>query len=101
MARPPLCTIPAAVLAAVALGLMGLRYWVLGAEVKLPAGPPVWKVVMVVQGHAQGEPRLVTAAPLDVGRQHVLREEFSSPHLTTKRPEPNQPDRPPVFCTRR
>src|SRR5262249_26480867 len=97
MSRTTLCTITAAALAALALGVTALRCYVLGAEVKLPAGPPVWKVVMVVQGHAQGEPRLVTAAPLDVGRQHVLREEFSSPHLTTRGPEPNQPRRRPFF----
>jgi hypothetical protein len=101
MTRTTLTTITAAVLAVLALAIMVLRCAVLGNEVKLPAGPPLWKVVMVVHGHSPNEPRLVTAAPLDVGHQHVLREDFSCPELSHKGPEASEPDRRPVLWTRR
>jgi hypothetical protein len=101
MSRTTLTTITAAVLAALSLGVMITRHVVLGDEVKLPGGPPIWKVVMVVHGHSQAEPRLVTAAPLDLGHQHVLHEDFSSPELNHKGPETTQVDRRPVLWTRR
>ena len=53
----------------------------LGKEVKAPAGPSTWKVVLLVNGTSQGDARVTTTAPLDVGRQHVVAEEYTSTQL--------------------
>ena len=104
MSRTTLCVLTAAVLAALSVGLVVTRYAVLGAEVMTPAGPSTWKVSMVVRGQSQGEPRLVTAAPLDMGRQHVLKEELNSVQFAHKSSDMKRSDRPgrhSTFWTRR
>jgi hypothetical protein len=91
----------AAALAIVALAVMATRYGVMGDEVKLPLGPNKWKITMVVQGTATGDARLQTAAPLGIGRQHVLKETYSSEQLLAKPPEARNPDRRQVLWVRR
>ena len=44
MSRTALCILTAAGLAVASIGLMIVRYQVLGDEVKLPAGPGTWSV---------------------------------------------------------
>jgi hypothetical protein len=87
MSRTTLCVVTASGLAALAIGLMVLRFRVLGDEVKVPAGPGSWKVTMLVRGKTHGNARLITAAPLDFSHQHVFNEAYKSPEL-----KPRQPD---------
>jgi transglutaminase-like putative cysteine protease len=101
MSRTTLCVITAAILAAAALGVMGLRRHALGEEVKVPVGPGTWKVTLVVQGVSQGDTRLMTVTPLDFGRQHILRESYRSNELLDRPPDPRHPDRRQVLWTRR
>jgi hypothetical protein len=74
MSRTTLCVVTAGLLAALSLGLMLLRYQVLGADVKAPTGADSWKVTMVVQGRSDGDAKLLTVTPPDFGGQHVLYE---------------------------
>ncbi len=109
MSRTTLCLVTAAVLAVVSLAVMSVRIYVLGDEVKAPVGPGTWQVTMVVQGHGQADARLITLAPLDFGRQHVLRESFRSAEFVEKpaeakhdpAPEAHHPQRRQILWTRR
>jgi hypothetical protein len=102
MSRTTLCVLSAVTIAALSLGITATRYAALGDEVKTPAGPSTWKVTMVVRGQGQGEAHIVTGAPLDMGRQHVLKEEFNSPNFVHKPPmDMRRPDRRAVTWTRR
>ncbi len=97
MSRTTLCMLTAAALAALSVGIMTTRYAVLGDEVKTPAGPSTWKVTLVVRGQSQGEAHAITAAPLDMGRQHVLKEDFGSGQFVSKPPDTKRPERRSVF----
>ena len=97
MSRTMLTGLTAIGLAVGALALMTTRYAVMGDEVKLPLGPNKWKVTMVVQGTGGGDVRLQTAAPLGIGRQHVLKEQYASDQLLSKPPEARNPDRRQVL----
>jgi hypothetical protein len=102
MARTTLCVVTALVLATLSLGLMIGRYHVLGDEVKVPAGPGTWKVTMTVHGTLTGsDGRLLTATPLDCGRQHILREECHSSELLDKPPDTKHPARRQVLWSQR
>jgi len=101
MSRTTLCSLTAAGLAILSLGVMAARYAALGGEVKTPAGPSTWKVTLVVRGEAHGDARIITSGPLDVGRQHVLKEDLHSPYFTSKSGEAKRPDRRSTFWTRR
>jgi hypothetical protein len=101
MSRTTLCVLTAAVLASLAVGMMGIRYHVLGDEVRVPAGPGTWKVTMLVQGRCQGDSRLLTVTPLDCGRQHIVRETCRSPQLLDKPPDARHPDRRLVLWSKR
>src|SRR5438067_9789116 len=101
MSRTTLCGLTAAGLVLASAGVMAVRYRVLGDEVELPRGPNVWKVTMTVQGQADGDARVLTAAPLDFNRQHVLRETFKSARLQERPPEGRSPYRRRVLWTRR
>jgi 7 transmembrane helices usually fused to an inactive transglutaminase/Transglutaminase-like superfamily len=101
MSRTMLCALTAAGLTVFALAVMTTRWCVLGNSVHLPAGAAVWKVTMVVQGVSLGAARLTTAVPLDLERQHVLKDEYSSPQLLSKPPEARKPERRQVIWTRR
>src|SRR5882762_6177582 len=101
MSRTALCILTAAGLAVASIGLMIVRYQVLGDEVKLPAGPGTWKVTMVVQGTSLGDAKLMTATPLDFGRQHVLREDCRSTELLDKPPDVRHPERRQVLWSQR
>jgi hypothetical protein len=99
--RTILCVITAAVLAALSLGLMVVRYSVLGDEVRVPTGPGTWRVTMVVQGRSQRDGRLMTATPLDFGRQHVVRESCRSQELFDRPPDARHPERRHVLWSHR
>ena len=101
MSRTTMCVSAALVLSVLSVGVMATRYAVLGDEVKTPAGPSTWKITLVVHGQSQGEARVVAAAPLDMGRQHVLKEEFASPQFVHKAVDAKRADRRSVFWTRR
>jgi hypothetical protein len=101
MSRTTLCILTAAALAAVSLGTMLARRHVLGDEVRLPAGPGTWKVILRVEGHAQGNSRLITLAPLALGRQHILRESCRSDELLDRPAESRSPERRQVLWSRR
>src|SRR5437773_11387673 len=101
MSRTTLCILTAAGLAVASIGLMIVRYQVLGDEVKLPAGPGTWKVTMVVQGTSLGDAKLMTATLLDFGRQHVLRDDCRSTELLDKPPYERHAERLHVLLSER
>src|SRR5262249_45138303 len=81
-----LCALTAAALIALSLGITFVRCQVLGAEARVPVGANTWKVTMVVQGQSLGDAKLQTATPLDIDRQHVLRETWRSSTFLDKPP---------------
>jgi hypothetical protein len=85
-----LCGLTAAALALVSVGIMMARYHTVGDEVETPTGPNTWKVTLTVHGQAEQGARIWTSAPLDIHRQHVLREAMRSPQLEAKPGEPNK-----------
>jgi hypothetical protein len=91
----------AGVLSVLGVATMIARYVALGDEVKTPAGPSTWKITLVIRGQSQGEARIVAAAPLDMGRQHVLKEDFRSPQFVHRQVDAKRPDRRSVSWTRR
>src|SRR5262245_25569444 len=91
MSRTTLCVATAAVLAVLSLGTMAARRAVLGDEARVPMAPGNWKVTLVVHGMILGSARITTAVPLDIGRQHVVRESFRSTQMTSKYLKGNQP----------
>jgi hypothetical protein len=99
--RTILCVITATILAALSLGLMVLRYRVLGDEVRVPTGPGTWRVTMAVQGRSQHDGRLMTATPLDFGHQHILRENCRSQELVDRPPDARHPERRHVLWSHR
>jgi hypothetical protein len=99
--RTILCVITAAILASLSLGLMVVRYRVLGDEVRVPTGPGTWRVTMAVQGRSQHDGKLMTATPLDFGRQHILRENCRSQELVDKPPDARHPERRHVLWSHR
>jgi hypothetical protein len=101
MSRTTLCLLTAAGLAILSLGFMATRYHVMGSEVQLPVGPNIWKVTMKVQGTFDGDAQIKTATPLDVGRQHVLREHYDSVQLLNRPVEARHPERKQVLWSRR
>jgi len=101
MSRTTLCAVTAAGLAALSLGVMAVRYHVLGDEIKLPAGPNVWKVTLTVQGRTDGEARVLTASPLDFDRQHVVRETYRSAQMSARAPDTTNPLRRRILWTRK
>jgi 7 transmembrane helices usually fused to an inactive transglutaminase/Transglutaminase-like superfamily len=101
MSRTMLCAFTAAGLTVFAVAVILTRWCVLGDSVHLPAGAAAWKVTMVVQGASLGAARLTTAVPLDLERQHVLKDEYTSPQLLSKPPEARKSERRQVIWTRR
>ncbi len=93
MSRTTLGVTTAAILAVLALGLMITRSQVLGKEVKAPAGPSSWKVVLLVHGTSDGDAHVTTTAPLDVGRQHVVSEDYTSTQLKHRLGSDKDPNR--------
>ncbi len=101
MSRTTLCVLTAAVLALLSGGTMGLRWCVLGDEVRRPVGPQTWKITLAVQGTGQGRARLYTATPLDLERQHLLDDRYTSKQLHHKAPEARFPQRRRVVWSQR
>jgi transglutaminase-like putative cysteine protease len=101
MSRTTLCILTAAVLVALSVGLMVVRYQVLGDEVKVPTGPGTWKVTLVVHGRSTGTTRLQTLTPLDFGRQHISHEAYRSDELEDKASDARHPERRQVLWLKR
>jgi 7 transmembrane helices usually fused to an inactive transglutaminase/Transglutaminase-like superfamily len=98
MSRTTLCVVTAAGLVTVSSAVMIARCQVLGSDVKVPAGPGTWRVQMLVNGKSVGsDARLLTATPLDFGRQHVLRESCRSNEFLNKPPDLRHPERRQVL----
>jgi hypothetical protein len=93
MSRQILCAVTAAALAGLALGVMALRYHVMGSEVTAPTGPGTYHVTLLVKGKGAADARLTTACPLDLSRQHVFREEYHSDELVHRPPDVHRPER--------
>jgi hypothetical protein len=77
----------AASLALLSVGMMTLRYSVLGEEVKRPVGPGTWKITLAVQGSSHGNARLWTGTPIDLDRQHLVEDNHQSEELAHRPPE--------------
>src|SRR5579872_1285827 len=101
MSRTTLCAATAAALALLSVAVMVTRHQVLGDEVKWPVGPGTWKVTLAVQGTSLGGARLMTTTPLDLDRQHVLEDTYTSEQLFNKPPEARHPERRRVLWTQR
>jgi hypothetical protein len=102
MSRTTLCVATAAGLVVASTSLMIGRQLVLGEEVKVPLGPGTWKVTLLVEGKSTGqEARLMTAIPLEVGHQHVHREDCRSNELLAKPPDAKHTQRHQVYWTQR
>lgn len=101
MSRTTLCILTATALVLVSFGIMGVRYHVLGDDIKVPTSPGTWKVTLVVQGKSTGDARLTTATPLDFSRQHVLREDCRSAELLDRAPDARQAERRLMTWTKR
>ena len=86
-------------LVVLSLGTMALRYRILGDEVGRPVGPGTWKVTLAVQGASEGRARLFTATPLDLDRQQLVDDSYSSEQLKHKPPEARNPERRRVVWT--
>jgi hypothetical protein len=93
MSRTTLCLLTAGALAALSLGIMGLRQQVLGQDVHLPTGPGTYKVTVLVRGKSLGNAKVQMLCPLDFKQQHVFREEFISQELMEKPVEGHSHDR--------
>src|SRR5262249_18683307 len=92
----------AAGLATVSIGVMAVRLYALGDEIKSPKGPGTCKVTMLVNGQIAGkDARLQTAIPLDFGRQHISNEIYRSRELFAKPPEARHPERQHILWTPR
>jgi hypothetical protein len=59
----------------------------------VPTAPGAWKVTLRVHGRADRDAKLLTATPLDFGRQHVVNEVCHSPQLLDKPPDARHPER--------
>jgi hypothetical protein len=101
MSRTTLCVLTAGVLAVLSVALMAVRQSVLGDEVKAPAGPGTWKVTLLVTGKSAGDVKLLTATPLDFGRQHIFNESCHSEELYAKPPDARHPTRRQVIWKQR
>jgi hypothetical protein len=102
MSRTTLCVLTAAGLATASVGLMVGRYQLLGDEIKAPADPNTWKVTMLFEGKtASTDARLMTAMPLDFGRQHVFAEVCRSSELLSRPPAPRHPERHQILWSSR
>ena len=101
MSRTTLCVLTATALAVVSSGVMLARRIALGDEVGRPFGSGSWKVTLAVQGTSVGAARLITAAPLDLDRQHVITDRYESDEFSCKPPEARHPQRRQATWTRR
>src|SRR3989442_580447 len=102
MSRTTLCVITAAGLALASVVVMIGRYHILGGQVKVPVDPGTWKVSMLVQGRCTGsDAKLITAMPLELGHQHILRDDCRSNELWAKPPDAKYPHRHQVFWSQR
>jgi hypothetical protein len=92
----------AAGLALVSVCLMLGRYHVLGDEINAQTGPGTWKITLLVHGKiTRTDARLITAMPLDFGRQHISHEVCHSSELWPKPPDAKYPERHQVLWSPR
>lgn len=84
MSRTTLCVVTALTLMMLSVGVAFCRVQVLGQETRVSAGSSQFKVTLVAHGKSTGDARLITACPLDFGRQHIFGEEHGSDELYAK-----------------
>ncbi|MFO0926992.1 MAG: 7TM domain-containing protein [Gemmataceae bacterium] len=101
MSRTTRCVLTAGLLAVLSIGTMTVRRRVLGEEVRRPVGPATWKVTLTLQGVSQGHARVWTPAPLDLDRQQVVEEAFTSDELAPRAADARHPDRRRVAWSQR
>lgn len=101
MSRMTLCLVTAASLAALSLGTMLFRSYVLGDEVRRPIGPGTWRVTLTVKGTGDGKARLWVPTPLHLERQRLIEEMFTSPQFTARPPDEKRPGRRRVLLAQR
>jgi hypothetical protein len=101
MSRTTLCALTAGVLALLSVAVMVVRQQVMGDELRRPHGPGAWKVTLAVRGTSLGSARLVTAAPLDLDRQQVFDDSYTSEQFFNKAPEARHPERRSVNWSQR
>jgi hypothetical protein len=101
MSRTTLSILTAAILAALSLGMMSLRYYVLGDEVQRPIGPGTWKVTLAIQGTSHAQARVWTTMPFQLERQHVVDDVYRSEEFSHRPPEARHPDRRRIVWTLR
>ncbi len=101
MSRTTLCAVTAALLALLSVTIMIVRYQVLGDELRRPHGAGAWKVTLAVHGVSLGNARVATAIPLDLNRQKVDNETYTSEQLFNKAPEAKHPERRVVLWSQR
>jgi hypothetical protein len=93
MSRLTLCVITAGALALASLGIMVVRYHVLGSAIASPSGPGTYHVTLVARGKMAGEAKLTTVCALDFDRQHIFREELASNELHRRPMDTHHPER--------
>src|SRR5262249_20348226 len=60
-----------------------------------------WKVTLTVKGTSTGRARLFTCTPLDLERQHLVDDAYSSDEMTNRPPEARHPERRRVLWAQR
>lgn len=102
MSRTTLCLFTASALAVISIGMMTARYCALGEEIKVPHGPGTWKVTLLIHGKSTAaDARLITAVPLDFGRQHVFKEVCRSDEFYARPPDAKHPGRQQILWSLR
>jgi hypothetical protein len=97
-----LCVLTAAGLTVLSVGLMLGRCWILGGEIKAPAGPGTWKVTLLVHGKsATADARVTTLTPLAFGTQRHSHELCRSAEFTDRPRDGRHPDRHEITWVQR
>jgi hypothetical protein len=81
--------------------MMVARHQAIGQEIRLPTGPGVFKVTMLVRGKSQGNAKVQMLCPLDFKQQHVFREEFTSKEMLERALEGRPHDRRGVLWSQK
>ncbi|MBM4067936.1 MAG: hypothetical protein FJ271_03200 [Planctomycetes bacterium] len=101
MSRTTLCVVTALSLMLISASIAVVRVQVMGQETRVPAGSGHFKVTLVTHGKSTGDARLITACPLDMGRQHIFGEDHSSDELYARIVEGQKPGRRSLHWTQR
>lgn len=101
MSRTTLCVVTALSLMLLSAGIAIVRVQVTGNETRVPAGSGHFKVTLLAHGKSTGDARLITACPLDMGRQHIFGEDHASDELYAKIIEAQKAGRRSLHWTQR